>query len=160
MKKLFLIMMALTAVLILSSCKSIDMSTNQVGWSNYSSLATKDFDVVGIVYLESTETIKKSPLNLSTTIKGSRITYSDLMKKAEELGADDIINVRVDRNTDSTTTIIDFLIGSTRTYKYKATATAIKYTNAASDGSTAGNSGNLVKPEETGLMSVFSKEEY
>lgn len=160
MKKLFLIILALSTALILSSCKSIDMSTNQVGWSNYSSLATKDYNVVGIVYLESTETVKTSFLSLTTTITGSRITYSDLMKKAEELGADDIINVRVDRNSDFTKTIIDFIVGSTKTYKYKATATAIKYTSAASDGSTAGNSGNLEKPAPKNLKSILSPEEF
>ena len=101
MKKLFLVMVVLTSALILSACKTIDMSTNQVGWSNYSSIAAKDYDIVGIMHLESTETITTSFLSINTTKEGSRITYDELMRKAEEMGANDVINVRIDRKTES-----------------------------------------------------------
>ncbi len=161
MKKLFLVMMALTATLILSSCKSIDMSTNQVGWSNYSSLATKDYDIVGIIYLESTETIKTSFLCINTTKTGSRITYSDLMKKAEEMGANDVINVRVDRKTESKSSPLDFITGSNKTYKYLCTATAIRYKEPASSGSSEGNDKVLEKEnKEPAVKTIFTSEEY
>ena len=61
----------------------------------------------------------------TTNVEGSRPTYADLMKKAVEIGADDIINVRVDKTVKSKKTLINFLFGSEDIYVY--TATAIKY---------------------------------
>lgn len=120
-------------MLLVCSCSTTNLTTNQVGWSNYTDLVVKDFDVVGIVSIESTEVIKKSAYNFSTTIEGSRVTYTDLMKKAIELGADDIINVRIDKKENIKTSILDFLVGSTKTYTYIATETAIKYKDAKAD---------------------------
>ena len=128
MKKQFVLFMLVVAlVMTFSSCSTTNLTTSQVGWSNYSDLVAKDFDVVGVVIVESTEISKTYPLMFTTTVEGSRPTYADLMKKAVEVGADDIINVRVDKTVKSKKTLIDFFIGSEDIYVYTATATAIKY---------------------------------
>ena len=161
MKKVFGLIVALAAVMIFSSCKTIDMSTNQVGWSNYTSLATKDYEVVGIIHMQAKETITTSFLSIQTTKKGQRITYSALMKKAEEMGADDVINVRVDRNTESSSTIFDWLFGSKKVYTYYATATAIKFKGTVQGYNCDGNEDILEKkPTKPTLNTLINPEEY
>lgn len=111
--------------MVLFSCSTTNLTTSHVGWSNYSDLVAKYFDVIGVVIVENTEICTRSPFMFTTNVEGSRPTYADLMKKAVEIGADDIINVRVDKIVKSKKNLIDFLIGSEDIYVY--TATAIKY---------------------------------
>ena len=129
-KNVFFSVVVLAIMMLVCSCSTTDLTTNQVGWSNYSDIVVKDYDVVGIVTVESTETIKVGFLSLTKEVTGSRVTYADLMKKAAEMGADDVINVRIDKKNNFKTTPFDFLIGSTKTYTYVATGTAIKYKDA------------------------------
>lgn len=129
-RNICLTVVALVVMMLVCSCSTTSLSTNQVGWSNYSQIVVKDYNVVGVVTVESTETITRSPLGITTTVEGARVTYSDLIKKAVELGADDIINVRIDKIDNYKTTPFDFLFGSKKTYTYVATGTAIKYKDA------------------------------
>ena len=142
MKKI-LVTVACT-VLVLTGCKTTDYTVNRVGWSNYAEIAVKDYETVGVVTLESQEVFEAKPLGLARSLKGSRIVWSDLMAEAVKLGADDIINVRIEVTDQNKRTLIDFLTGYTLTYNYKGTALAIKYTGAVeerikSEGATRGD---------------------
>ena len=79
-------------------------------------LETKDFITMGIIFVTSSVKIENNEI-----ISGSKITFEMLMKEAQKLGADDIVNLRVDE--------IDTIEDSTDTHTttYKATALAIKY---------------------------------
>ena len=157
MKKVSFLLLVLLTVLTLTSCKTVNLETNRVGWSNYSDLVVKDYDVVGIVTVESTETITNGPLMLTSSVTGSRVTYNDLMKKAQTLNADDIINVRIDVKQDYTKTVIDFFTGSKVTYTYIGTAAAIRYKDANADVSVGANRTVSVdiSPEEN-LLEKFN----
>jgi uncharacterized protein YbjQ (UPF0145 family) len=73
--------------------------TGAVSWSRYPTIPNKDFTIVGIVTVNTSK---------------SGTPSADLMEKARELGAHDIINVIVDVKNNE-------IVG--------AAATAIKYTN-------------------------------
>jgi len=126
MKKCMFVLLVLTAM-VLSGCKTTNLTTNKVGWSDYTTVTIKDFDVVGVITLES-EVIKTvTPFGFSSTLEGSEITYAMLMEKAVEKKGDDIMNVRIDKHDDSKTTLFDRIIGYTKTTKYIATALVIRY---------------------------------
>jgi hypothetical protein len=127
MKKAGIVLIALAAF-ALASCSTTNVTTNRVGWSEYVDMAVKDFDSLGIISLKSQEIIEVSPLHVSTEHTGSRITYSELFAEAAKKGADDIVNVRIDVQTEQRTTPFDWLIGSKITYTYTGTALAVKYT--------------------------------
>ena len=128
MKKLIFI---LIVVSIFIGCKSFDLTTNKVGWSNYADISVKDYTVTGIITLESQEVSDFGPFGFNKSYKGSRIVWSDLMAEASRLGADDVINVRIEETNQNIRRpgIIEFFTGYTTTWKYKATALAIKYTD-------------------------------
>lgn len=157
-KNVFFSVVVLAIMMLVCSCSTTDLTTNQVGWSNYSDIVVKDYDVVGVVTVESTETIKVGFLSLTSEVTGSRVTYADLMKKAVEIGADDIINVRIDKKDNLKTTPFDFLLGSTKTYTYIATGTAIKYKDAQPKTYSSDSEGvklNEVAPTENLLNKLF-----
>ena len=142
MKK-FLIIIAVVLVAF-AGCKSYDLTTNKVGWSNYADISVKDFTVMGIVSLESQEVFTYGPFGLNKDYRGSRIVWSDLMAEAAKLGADDIINVRIEETNQNIRRpgIIEFFTGYTTTWKYKATALAVKYTESV-DRQKSGRQDNL-----------------
>ena len=146
MKKTCFIIAVLAVLVLFAGCRTYDISTNRVGWSNYADVSVKDFDVCGIVTLESQMVFEYGPLGLKKTFKGSHILWSDLMQEAAKMGADDIINVRIEAtnyNYRVTTTgfnetkhvmiyspgFVEFFTGYSTNWKYKATALAIKYTD-------------------------------
>ena len=120
----------ITAIVIFAGCRSYDLTINKVGWSNYSDISVKDFTVLGIITIESQEVFTYGPLGLQKDYRGSRIVWSDLMAEAAKLGAEDVINVRIEETNlnNRKPRIIEFLIGYTTSWKYKATALAVKYT--------------------------------
>ena len=126
MKKLLSIGAALAAAVLFAGCTStVDIADADKGWTNCATIAVKDFDGVGIVMVESTKTIKVSPFRLKTETTGKSVTYSDLMAEAKKLGADDIINVRLDKGRKGGKA--SFFAGGETTYTYSGTALAIKY---------------------------------
>jgi uncharacterized protein YbjQ (UPF0145 family) len=128
MKKAIVSVLVL-GVLVLAGCKTTDITTNKVGWSNYAEISVKDYDAVGIISVESQEVFEYSPLGINKSLKGSRIAWSDLMAEAAKLGADDVINIRIevtDRNS-RIPRFFEFFTGYTVTYYYKGTGLAIKY---------------------------------
>jgi hypothetical protein len=83
-------------------------SIEMVPWVGYTLIPSKDYTVVGVVILREVD-----PATLST----------DLMEKAAEMGAHDIINVRVDEER-----MVDEE-GRTRKRVVAVSAVAIRYTN-------------------------------
>ncbi|MDR0730541.1 MAG: hypothetical protein LBF63_02660 [Treponema sp.] len=134
MKK-FGFVLLIAAVAVLAACASVDHTTSKVGWSSYADIAVKNYEPLGVIFLESQEVFEYGPLGLTKSLKGSRVVWSDIMAEAITLGADDIINVRIEAtNQTERVKFIDFFTGYTLTYKYKATALAIKYTDEAVNG--------------------------
>jgi len=119
-KKLIGILVTVLALgQVLIGCVSTSPSTSasaagrsrnneRVPWSEYPPIPAKDYTVVGVVILREAD-----PATLS----------ADLMQKAVEMGAHDIINVRVDDER-----VVDEN-GRMRRRVVAATAVAIRYTN-------------------------------
>ena len=128
MRKLFVIAGLLTAIAVMG-CTSTNYSASMAGASDYSTVAVKDFTTLGIVTVRASEIHHSGPLGFTKSIEGSKITFSDLMQEAAKLEADDIINVRIDMNSNYTKGAFDWLTGWTKTYSYTGTALAIKYTD-------------------------------
>jgi hypothetical protein len=82
-------------------------------------IAVKDYETLGIISAKSSEVF-----DADGNHTGSKITYEMLILEAQKLGADDIINLKIDINE-----IRDASVRPVRTtYNYTATALAIKYT--------------------------------
>ena len=120
----------LFAVALVCSCTSTNLASNRTGWSDYATVAIKDYTVVGIVRVTSEEITRRGFLGIAHSHKGSQVTYDLLVSEAKKIGADDIINVRIDRTDRSLHGIFDWLVGYTERYAYTANALAIKYTQA------------------------------
>jgi hypothetical protein len=96
-------------------------------------LAVKDFESKGIIFATFTVTTDRNNENT-----GSQPIWTALMEKAAERGADDIINIRIDKTeVFDAIDIEDSVSGEFKERKYRkktivwtANALAIKYTNA------------------------------
>ena len=121
---------AIFAGLVFSSCaaapvpvRRVEYGYPQLGNTNNAAIAVKDYTTLGTITVKSAEVIDG---NGNRT--GSKITYEMLMREAQRLNADDIINVRIDVNEK-----LDFDLGGNpirTTHNYTATASAIRYTTA------------------------------
>ena len=134
----------LFVVALACSCTSTNLASNRTGWSDYATVAIKDYTVVGIVRVTSEEITRRGFLGIAHSHKGSQVTYDLLVSEAKKIGADDIINVRIDRTDRSLHGIFDWLVGYTERYAYTANALAIKYTQAVAGSfanATGGTSG-------------------
>ena len=112
----------------LSSCTStalpeVNFAYPHTGGSNNASIVVKDYESLGIIFVKSTEVIDGNGNHT-----GSKITYDMLMLEAKKIGADDVLNVRIDVNQKENFSANGERIGTT--FNYTATALAIKYTAA------------------------------
>ena len=128
MKKIIFAALILFAV-VFSACTTNNYSANLSGASDYSTVAVKDFTSLGIITVQTTEIHHSGPFGFSKSIEGSKITFSDLMQEAAKLEADDIINIRIDVNSNYTKGAFDWITGWTKVYTYTGTALAVKYTD-------------------------------
>lgn len=125
MKKHFLFLsITLIFVLAITSCNTTNLSENQQGLSNKIELVKKDYDIVGFVNIRTTETITINFFGLIKNVQGSKPTYSALRIKAIQLGADDVIDVKIDKQITKKEV---YPFGGNYTYTYYASALAIKY---------------------------------
>lgn len=131
MKKILGLFMVLALFFV--SCASqpkVDYAYPQSGTINDAApIPMKDYQTLGIIFVESTEIIDGNGNHY-----GSKITNAMLMREAAKLGADDIINLRIDVQEIHELIPGNELISgigmvSQITYKYTATALAIKYTD-------------------------------
>ena len=146
-KKFLIIFAAILVLALCAGCRTYELTNNKVGWSSYSDISVKDYEVLGIITVESQIVHEYGPLGFRKSFRGSHIVWSDLMIEAEKLGANDVINVRIEEtnyNYRVTTAgfferearqiyspgLIEFFTGYNSTWRYKATALAIKYTEA------------------------------
>jgi len=121
------ISLLLAAVLPVAGCKTVDYSAPLAGLYVTAAYAVKDFEVVGPVYVSSTETHKAGPFGLVKTVSGSKVTYSDLILEAALIDADDIIDVRIDINSGKKAKFARRLSGWERVFSYTGKALAIRY---------------------------------
>lgn len=130
MKKIFMLLISLLCLCTIG-CATAEKSTkstfesNESGTYNNISIPVKDFIVKGPIYVESIVTISNGEKN------GSEITAYMLMKEAEKLDADDVVNVKIDKveniNKEVSRKRNMKKVTKTKTITYKATALAIKY---------------------------------
>ncbi|MDR2924089.1 MAG: hypothetical protein LBU85_12220 [Treponema sp.] len=143
------------AVLALAGCTSNNYTSSMSGVSDYTTVVVKDFTSLGIITVHATEVHQAGPFDFQKSVEGSKITYTDLMQEAAKLEADDIINVRIDINSNYTQSAFDFITGWTRTFTYTGTALAIKYTNMLDTETGDPQLTTLPKvPEATGAVRV------
>jgi hypothetical protein len=148
---------AVLLVLALASCTTTDLTTNKTGWSDYSTIAIKDYTTVGHVRVTSSEVTTVGFLRLTSASEGSKVTYDMLLAEAKKLGADDIINVRIDEQVrGSRNLILDNIIGYTQTTDYVGNAMAIKYTTAQPNFRPDGASGDSGMLPSGGLPNLRS----
>jgi len=120
----------LTAIFLLfTACGSItvNFSAPLEGKFNTVRLPEKNFIVIGPVSAFSTEIHTVTPFGIVRKVEGSKITHNDLVIKAAELDADDIINVTIDIKTQGKTSIGSRRQGWERIFYYSGDALAIKY---------------------------------
>jgi uncharacterized protein YbjQ (UPF0145 family) len=152
MKKTVFVILTIAAV-VFFGCTSNNYTANVTGASDYSTVAVKDFVSLGIVTVKSQEIHQSGPLGFSKSVEGSKITFADLMQEAARLEADDIINVRIDMNTNYSETSFSWLTGWVRVYTYTGTALAIKYTEKMETQTSDPQLGGLPRvPENTGAV--------
>jgi uncharacterized protein YbjQ (UPF0145 family) len=141
------------AAVVFSACTSNNYTANVSGASDYSTVAVKDFISLGIITVSSREIHQAGPFGFYRSVEGSKITFSDLMQEAAKLEADDIINVRIDMNTNYSSTGFPWFTGWTKVYTYTGTALAIKYTEKLDTQTGDPQLGGLPKgPEATGAV--------
>jgi len=111
----------------LGGCTLVDYTAPMAGKYDNATVIVKNFDLIDTVTVRTTERHTMGPLGIKRTVEGAKVTYSDLINEAAKLRADDIINVRIDMQTNGKTTIVDWLKGWERIFFYTGQALAIKY---------------------------------
>ena len=127
--KIPLLITAIVTVMVFSfiSCTTttspvVNYSYPDSGTFNDEEIGVKDYVTLGIIFVKSSEVVDGNGNH-----SGSKITYEMLMLEAQKLGADDVINIRIDINREeeySPGERLPFRI----TFNYTASALAIKYT--------------------------------
>ena len=113
--------------LLLTACRTVNYTQPIHGKFFYCTTANKGFTVIDIVSVVSTETHTISPLGIVRKVEGSKVGYTDLVQEAAKLEADDIIDIRIEKNTESKTGFFDWIKGQKRIFTYTGEALAIKY---------------------------------
>ena len=131
MKKSFMVLISLMFLFVVG-CTTTERSmrstfeSHESGSYNNIAIPIKDFIVKGPIYVESIVTIEPNGVK-----NGSEITSYMLMKEAEKLDADDVVNVKIDKveNVQKSIVVQRNMEKTVRvkTITYKATALAIKY---------------------------------
>jgi hypothetical protein len=93
--------------------------------------AAKDFNSLGLVFYETTFTKTSDIDNYSIreNTQGESFLYYKLLEKAQVLGADDIVNVTMDKITSEKKVIMTNSTSIITEEKWFGSALAIKYTN-------------------------------
>jgi uncharacterized protein YbjQ (UPF0145 family) len=126
MKKIFGLLAVALIPFVMASCAVTQSAGGMVkGTVQNAMIVKKDYDPLGIVFASSEEKI-----DARGNRTGSKVTYEMIMREAQKLGADDIINYRVDVNRT-----VEYKLGAkaNTTYEYTASALAIKYTETVTE---------------------------
>ncbi|MDR1904882.1 MAG: hypothetical protein LBQ88_21695 [Treponema sp.] len=128
-----LFILAAFAVLALTGCATTTEGTNNGNFGENIRTPVKDFETLGLVFTES---------QLTVADKGSEgqiLTYQALLKEAQALGADAIINVVIDKKIQVSSfpgSRITTWYGSALAIKYTATLTETGSVTVTADGVT------------------------
>jgi len=123
----------LTAALLVSCASHVDFRSPMQGKYVTVRVAAKDFEVVGKVSLTAVKVRTGSPLGILRSAEGSGVLLTALVREAALLGADEIIDVRIDRKVYGRTGLAGFLRGWERMITYTGTALAIRYVDRATE---------------------------
>jgi len=121
------VLLSLSFILILSGCVTQSIMARD-GIISQISTVQKDFKIMGRIYVTSHAIMDANGF----IIEGSIVTVEMLLKEAEKLGADDIMNLYMDTQIKNETveTVLSGGEKQTRAGRratYTATALAIKY---------------------------------
>jgi len=112
-----------------SSTTSVRLNLENSGaFGEALTLPVKDFVTVGLVFTEVQLQVSSNGL-----FNGDMFTYQALLKEAQKLGADAIINVAIDR-TEIVTITEGFETNEIKRETWHGSALAIKYTDALREG--------------------------
>ena len=104
----------------------------------------RQFETLGLVFATSVTKFDEKQHEIAS----QESIVTKLLKEAQKLGGNDIVNLRVDENVTFVQTTEDNKTIMTKTVTYSGSAMAIKYRNdtsaTASTGSGSSNVGNLV----------------
>jgi len=120
------IAIACTAVFF-NGCSSTATQRNNQNWGSFGDVLVpvKDFESKGLIFTEVHFTVTDNG-----TINGKAFTYQELLKEAQKVGADAIVNVTIDRLVESATGSSGFSTSSSINETWYGSALAIKYTGA------------------------------
>ena len=146
--KLFIVLLiaGIGCAFLASSCVTPGITiptTSQVSYTNEGEFGKQvmipamNFESRGLVFTETTFSITPNG-----SINGSIFTYQQLLKEAQRLGADAIINVVIDKKIENQSSGVTISITET----WYGSALAIKYTEALK--STVVINGGMVTKEE------------
>jgi uncharacterized protein YbjQ (UPF0145 family) len=131
----------------------VDYTYPHNGTTNNAGIVVKDYESLGIIFIKSTETIDSKGNH-----SGSKITYEMLMKEAQKLNGDDVINIKIDVNQIEKRSTDKYGYSSTETtYNYTASALVIKYTNPVSIENRAGATQDISNSMVISKTSEISK---
>jgi len=136
--KLIIFLTVLPVLYTATGCVSVDYTLPAEGRYATAILTAKDFEVIGPVSVTSTETHRAGPFGTVKSVEGSKVTFSDLLREAARLEADDIIDVRIDIHAGKKARFAERLTGWERTFTYTGKALAIRYVGKNADSVDAG----------------------
>ncbi|GBU26613.1 hypothetical protein R84B8_00123 [Treponema sp. R8-4-B8] len=130
MKKLsvFGAVIAIACAAVFTGCSSTnEAQRNSQNWGAFGDVLVpvKDFESKGIVFTEISFTV-----NDDGEIKGKTFTYQELLKAAQKVGADAIVNVTIDKVVEKVTKEMGFSKDAEIKETWYGSALAIKYTTA------------------------------
>jgi hypothetical protein len=112
-----------SAVFVFTGCLSSATAVNRDNngpFGQHFRTPVKDFVTVGFVFTENQFQVEPDG-----AFSGDIFTYQELLKKAQELGGDAIINVVIEQRYDTESTVLS----STRKETWYGSALAVKYTD-------------------------------
>jgi hypothetical protein len=112
-----------------SLMQTVSQDMNYRNWGAFgeaTAIPVKDFESRGLIFTEVVFKVDSG----NGKIDGNVFTYQELLKKAQALGADAVINVTIDKRVENVTIGLKTLKQET----WYGSALAIKYTNALTQG--------------------------
>jgi len=138
-KSLFILggLIVITCAVSFTGCVTpvVEKKTNQ-NWGAFGDVLVpvKDFEAKGMVFTETQFTVKTNGV-----IDGKVFIYQALLKEAQKAGADAIVNVIIDRVTESETRGSGFSTTGAIKETWYGSALAIKYTTALTQSDATGS---------------------
>jgi uncharacterized protein YbjQ (UPF0145 family) len=143
-----------SAAFVLTGCFTMGSQAASVNFENNGAFGrhirvpVKDFVSMGLVFTENQFEFD------SKVFKGDIFTYQQLLKEAQKLGADAVINVVIDKKID----LITSGMNTVRRETWYGSALAIKYTNTLKSSETEQIYFNDVSVVQTGGGTVSEEQ--